>query len=111
MFERLLVNQNFSDIRKEESAIICEQRIMGRVTVFLFVLYTERLSGLNSEAVMAIYQKMEALQRKYSANSVFIVSRETISEGFKQTLSKNSTNINPSYIGREGLVTLIEDIL
>lgn len=109
MFERILVNQKFSIVRNEETAIICEQRIMGRITVFLFVLYTRRLSGLNSEAILSIYQEIEALQNKYAANSVFIVSRDTISEGFKQTLLKNSTNINPTYIEREELVDLIEE--
>lgn len=109
MFERLLENQKFSNIQNEETAIICEQRIMGRITVFLFVLYTRRLSGLNSDAIVSIYQKIEALQNKYAANSVFIVSRDTISEGFKQTLSKNSTNINPTYIEREELLSLIEE--
>lgn len=108
MFERILENQNFSNIQNEDTAIICEQRIMGRIIVFLFVLYTRRLSGMNSEAIVSIYQKVEALQNKYAANSVFIVSRDTISEGFKQTLSKNSTNINPTYIEREELVDLIE---
>ncbi|MBR2298591.1 MAG: NACHT domain-containing protein [Clostridia bacterium] len=109
MFERLLDNQKFSNIQNEETAIICEQRIMGRITVFLFVLYTRRLSGLNSDDIVSIYQKIEALQNKYAANSVFIVSRDTISEGFKQTLSKNSTNINPTYIEREELLSLIEE--
>ena len=109
MFERLLGKQNFSNIKNEGTAIFCEQRIMGRVTVFLFVLYTKRLSGLKSEDIISIYKEMEALQNKYSANSVFIVSRDTISEGFKQTLSKNSKNINPTYIEREGLVALIDE--
>lgn len=109
MFGRLLENQGFSNIMNEESSVICEQRIMGRSTVFLFVLYTRRLSGLNSEDIVSIYQKIEALQNKYSANSVFVVSRETISEGFKLTLSKNSTNINPTYIEREGLINLIDE--
>ena len=109
MFGRLLENQNFSNIKNEETAIICEQRIMGRLTVFLFILYTRRLSGLNSEDIVSIYQRIEVLQNKYSANSVFVVSRETISEGFKQTLSKNSTNINPTYIEREGLIDLIDE--
>lgn len=109
MFGRLLENQSFSNIMHEDTAIICEQRIMGRTTVFLFVLYTRRLSGLNSEDIVSIYQKIEALQNNYSANSVFVVSRETISEGFKQTLSKNSTNINPTYIEREGLINLIDE--
>ena len=59
MFERLLKNQNFTNIKKEESSIICEQRIMGRVTVFLFVLYTKRLSGLNREAIASIYHDIE----------------------------------------------------
>jgi len=109
MFERLLENQNFTNIKKEESSIICEQRIMGRVTVFLFVLYTKRLSGLNREAIASIYHDIENLQNEFSANSVFVVSRDTISEGFKQTLSKNSTNINPTYIERNALIGLIEE--
>ena len=109
MFRRLLEKQSFSNIKNEDTAIICEQRIMGRITVFLFVLYTRRLSGLNSNDIVSIYQKIEALQNKYSANSVFIVSRETISGGFKQTLSKNSTNINPTYIEREGLINQIDE--
>ena len=109
MFRRLLENQSFSNIKYEEAAIICEQRIMGRVTVFLFVLYTRRLSGLNSNDILSIYQEIEVLQNKYLANSVFVVSRETISEGFKETLSKNSTNINPTYIEREGLIELIDE--
>ena len=109
MFGRLLGNQGFSNIKNEETSIICEQRIMGRTTVFLFVLYTRRLSGLNNEDIVSIYQRIETLQNKHSANSVFIVSRETISEGFKLTLSKNSTNINPTYIEREGLISLIDE--
>lgn len=109
MFGRLLGNQGFSNIKNKETSIICEQRIMGRTTVFLFVLYTRRLSGLNSEDIVSIYQRIETLQNKHSANSVFIVSRETISEGFKLTLSKNSTNINPTYIEREGLISLIDE--
>ena len=108
MFRRLLENQGFSNINNEETAIICEQRIMGRTTVLLFVLYSTRLSGLNSDDIVSIYQRIEFLQNKYSANSVFVVSRETISEGFKQTLSKNSININPTYIERAVLIDLID---
>lgn len=108
MFERILKNQNFSNISKEENSIICEQQIMGGVTVFLFILYTRRLSGLNQKEIESIYKNIEDLQNKFSANSVFVVSRDTISEGFKQTLSRHSTNINPTYIDRNELIDLIE---
>ena len=109
MFERLLENQKFSNIKKADSAIICEQKIMGRITVSLFVLYTKRLSGLTPEATISIYKNIEVLQNKYSANSVFVASQEIISEGFKQTLLKHSNNINPTYIDRNELITLIEE--
>lgn len=109
MFRRLLENQGFSNIEYEDTAIICDRRIMGRTTVFLYVLYTTRLSGLNSDDIVSIYKTIETLQNKYSANSVSIVSRETISEGFRQTLFKKSTNINPTYIERQNLINLIDE--
>lgn len=109
MFRRLLENQGFSNIVYEDTAIICDRRIMGLTTVFLYVLYTTRLSGLNSDDIVSIYKTIETLQNKYSANSVSVVSRETISEGFRQTLLKNSTNINPTYIERQNLIILIDE--
>lgn len=88
MFGRLLGNQGFSNIKNEETSIICEQRIMGRTTVFLFVLYTRRLSGLNNEDIVSIYQRIETLQNKHSANSVSLFVSRNYFRGIQTNIVK-----------------------
>jgi len=99
---------HFTNIKKVDNAIVCELQIMGSTTVFLFVLFVKRLSGLSGDNVVSIYNEIETLQNKYAANTVSVVSRNAISEGFKQTLSRNSNNINPTFIERDELISLID---
>lgn len=61
---------------------------MGRKTVCLFALFPQKLSGITNEEVEIVYKGIESLQNKYSANLVFVVSLQTISNGFKNTLMK-----------------------
>lgn len=75
----------------------------------LFVLFRQRLSGITSDEVESVYKKIESLQNQFSANSVFVVSLQTISNGFKNTLVKKSINISPTYIERDELITLIDE--
>lgn len=109
LFERIVKNQNFSNVKKEGNIVVCDQKIMGRVAVCLFVLYSQKLSGISADEVEKIYKDIESLQNKYSANSLFVVSLQTISGGFKETLNKNSKNINPTYIDRDELIDLVNE--
>lgn len=109
MFETLVKNQKFENVKRSKNSVICDQKIMGHVTVCLFVLFRQRLSGITSDEVESVYKKIESLQNQFSANSVFVVSLQTISNGFKNTLVKKSINISPTYIERDELITLIDE--
>lgn len=109
MFETLVKNQNFDNVTRYNNCIVGEQKIMGRKTVCLFALFPQKLSGITNEEVEIVYKGIESLQNKYSANLVFVVSLQTISNGFKNTLMKKSTNISPTYIERNELISLIDE--
>ncbi|KAA4248225.1 NACHT domain-containing protein, partial [Bacteroides ovatus] len=102
-------NQNFDNVTRYNNCIVGEQKIMGRKTVCLFALFPQKLSGITNEEVEIVYKGIESLQNKYSANLVFVVSLQTISNGFKNTLMKKSTNISPTYIERNELISLIDE--
>lgn len=71
MFETLVKNQKFENVKRSKNSVICDQKIMGHVTVCLFVLFRQRLSGITSDEVESVYKKIESLQNQFSANSVF----------------------------------------
>lgn len=58
MFETLVKNQKFENVKRSKNSVICDQKIMGHVTVCLFVLFRQRLSGITSDEVESVYKKL-----------------------------------------------------
>ena len=55
MFGRLLGNQGFSNIKNEETSIICEQRIMGRTTVFSYFRLLRYIIFITLKSIHCIF--------------------------------------------------------
>jgi nucleoside-triphosphatase THEP1 len=73
----------------------------------IFILIDEKLTGNVDYDVIA--EGIVEIQRKFKANSYYIVSKNNISKGFKSKISVLINTQTISFIGRDELINLIDE--
>lgn len=105
----ILSRQEFGSIEVLDDCIRALQKTFLNKNAAIFISFPFKLGGSNIE-IAPISQKIKAVQERYTANNVFVYSNLTITKGFQVSLAKELNTIQITYIGRDELIKLVDDI-
>lgn len=88
----LLEKKGFKEIDIKADCIMATQDGLLGSTLSVFVTFRYKLGGVIDASIEDIANKITSIRDKYSANSVFIYSNKTISNGFSNTLNQKLTS-------------------
>ena len=111
LLKKLLDRKGFSDVIIEEDCLKGElpSPLTSDTTSVIFVTFPHKLGGYNPEYEQ-ISNQIKTLRDKYLADKVFVYSKEVITKGFQTSLTQYSSPIKISYIGRDELINLVDDV-
>lgn len=107
----LLEKKGFKEIDIKADCIMATQDGLLGSTLSVFVTFRYKLGGVINASIEDIANTITSIRDKYSANSVFIYSNKTISNGFSNTLNQKLTSLSIQYLGRDNIITLIDEVL
>jgi len=103
----LISRLDYKDVEIMDSVILSTQKSPLSFERYLFILFTQRLSG--NVNINEIKEKILVCQKKNIANVLFLVSQYNISSGFEHSISKEFPNTKLHFIGRDRLIQLLDD--
>lgn len=107
---KILSKQEFESIELLEDCIKAKQRTFLNKSAAVFITFPFKLGGLTGVDYQAIAQKINQIREKYAANNVFVYSNRTISKGFQTEISNALKTIRMTYISRDDLIQLVDEI-
>lgn len=107
---KILSKQEFESIELLEDCIKAKQRTFLNKSAAVFITFPFKLGGLSGVDYQALAQKINQIREKYAANNVFVYSNRTISKGFQNEISSELKTIRMTYISRDDLIQLVDDI-
>ena len=107
---KILSKQEFESIELLEDCIKAKQRTFLNKSAAVFITFPFKLSGLTGVDYQALAQQINQIREKYAANNVFVYSNRTISKGFQNEISCALKTIRMTYISRDDLIQLVDEI-
>ena len=107
---KILSKQEFESIELLEDCIKAKQRTFLNKSAAVFITFPFKLGGLTGVDYQAIAQKINQIREKYAANNVFVYSNRTISKGFQTEISNALKTIRMTYISRDDLIQLVDEM-
>ncbi len=111
LMRTLLEKKGFTNICSNEDCISATQSGLLGDTSIVFITFAFKLSGNLETKTEDIADNIRQIRNKYSANAIFIYSQMVISKGFQDSLNSLFSSAVPNYIGRDEMVTLIDEVL
>lgn len=111
LMKSLLERKGFSNIVTNEECISAKQAGLLGTNSIIFITFPFKLSGTLPDSIENIADRIKLCRKKYSANSVYVYSQMVISNGFQSSLNAKFTSVTPSYMGRDEIVALVDDVL
>lgn len=108
LMKTLLEKRGVKKLKIEDNCILGIQEIFVGSVVVLFINFSQRLGGITDDVIKEIYNDIVNYQKRYGANNVFIFSKQNITNGFKDSLSKLASTMSLSYMGRQDIINLID---
>lgn len=109
LISNLLEKMGFVDIVRNEDCISCAQNMLLGKSITVFITFPFKMGGIVSGDYKQYAKKITTIRDKYSANEVCVYSTNTISNGFKDSLDSNLGALKIKYIGRDDLISLIDN--
>ena len=108
---KVLEKKGLADVQiVENNCISANQPSAFSPLRLLFILFEEHLGGMTDENVEILANNIQENANKYSSSSIHIVSRSTITNGFKSKLEHIFTTNQFIYIGRDELIKFIDTV-
>lgn len=106
----ILEKKSFSSISVLDDCIMATQNTFMNASAAVFITFPFKLGGRRDLDYESISNQIRLIREKYAANNVFVYSNHTITGGFKTALGQNLKTIQVSYIGREELIQLVNEV-
>ena len=107
---KILSKQEFECIKLLEDCICAKQRTFLNKSASVFITFPFKLGGQVGMEYQDIARQINTIREKYAANNVFVYSNLTISKGFQNEISNALKTIRITYIGRDDLIRLVDEI-
>ena len=105
----ILSKQEFESIEVLDDCIKALQKTFLNKNAAVFISFPFKLGGTGLD-ILEISQNIKSIQEKYTANNVFVYSNWAITKGFQTSLVKELNTIQITYIGRDELIKLLDDV-
>jgi len=106
VLSQLLKNLDYTEIEIVENYLTAIKKSPLSVEKYVFIIFPFQLSGqVDVQKISDIIQKV---QIKATANTVFVVSKYHISNGFEKAIISELTTILLNFLGRDRLIKLID---
>ena len=76
----------------------------------MFIAFDFKLGGTQGVDYQEVARIINSIREKYAANNVFVYSNQTITKGFQTAISAELKTIRMTYIGRDELICLVDDV-
>ena len=110
----LLVNvlkkRDFQDIEAREDCVFARQKGLLNTSSAVFITFPFKMGGTGEIDAASISKKIKDVRESYAANNVFVYSNQTITKGFQSTIDRELSSISITYIGRDDLIKLVDEV-
>ena len=107
---KILSKREFDSIQVLEDCIKAKQKTFLNASAAVFITFPFKLGGTTGIVYKELAQQITAIREKYKANNVFVYSNLTITNGFQNAISNELKTIRMTYIGRDDIIGLVNDI-
>ncbi len=107
---KILSRREFDSIELLDDCIKAKQKMFLSASAAVFITFPFKLGGFQGVDYVQLALRINEIREKYKANNVFVYSNLTISKGFQSAISSELKTIRMTYIGRDELIGLIDDI-
>lgn len=106
----ILSKREFESIELQEDCIKAKQKTFLNASAAVFITFPFKLGGLGEIDYKEISNKIKEIREKYAANNVFVYSNLTITKGFQSSIRSELNTIRITYIGRDELIDLVDEV-
>ena len=107
---KILSKREFESITPLEDCIKAKQKTFLNSSAAVFITFPFKLGGAVGLDYHELGRSINIIREKYAANNVFVYSNLTITKGFQTSISNELKTIRITYIGRDELIGLVNDI-